>query len=207
MSAISVIIPVYNIARYLDDCVQSVLNQTFNDIEVILVDDGSTDGICPEMCDEYTKNDKRVKVIHKTNGGLMAAWMTGVENSTSKYICFVDGDDWIEPNMYEEMLDNLLETDADFVHTGYVSEKEGEIKVQCKFETGVIDSPINDMDLWRAFMSLNKNFSFNNYIWSKLFKREPFISCYNNVPDEKCLGEDRIVLTELLLKCGKILVL
>ena len=130
MSAISVIIPVYNIARYLDDCVQSVLNQTFNDIEVILVDDGSTDGICPGMCDEYKKNDERVKVIHKTNGGLMAAWMTGVENSTSKYICFVDGDDWVDLDMLESLYARVANADEikDIVSSNYIIEKKNEKK-------------------------------------------------------------------------------
>ena len=76
---VSVIIPVYNTAKYLDECMKSVLGQTFSDIEIILVDDGSTDGISPKMCDDYGTSDDRVRVIHKVNGGLMSAWIEGTK--------------------------------------------------------------------------------------------------------------------------------
>lgn len=101
MAAISVIIPVYNTAEYLGQCMESVLGQTFKDFEVLLVDDGSTDGVSPAMCDTYADKDKRVRVIHKENGGLMSAWMRGVSESDSAYLFFVDSDDWIDTDMLE----------------------------------------------------------------------------------------------------------
>ena len=86
MAKISVIIPVYNTAKYLDECMTTVVNQSFEDLEIILVDDGSTDGVSPKMCDEYAEGDHRVKVIHKENGGLISAWTEGVVEATSDYV-------------------------------------------------------------------------------------------------------------------------
>lgn len=102
MPKVSVIIPIYNVERYLDRCVQSVLSQTLKDIEIILVDDGSPDG-CPAMCDEYAKKDCRVKVIHKKNGGLGYARNSGLEIATGEYVAFVDSDDFIDVKMYETL--------------------------------------------------------------------------------------------------------
>ena len=101
--AVSVIIPVYKTEKYLRRCVDSVLNQTFTDLEVILVDDGSPDG-CPGICDAYAKIDSRVKVIHKTNGGQAEARNTGLSNATGEYVIFVDSDDWIDPRLCEKVL-------------------------------------------------------------------------------------------------------
>lgn len=100
---ISIIIPVYNKAKYLDDCVRSVLDQTMSDIEVILVDDGSTDNISPQMCDDYAAKDSRVRVIHKENGGLMSAWICGTKEAQAPYVSYVDSDDWVDTDMYEAL--------------------------------------------------------------------------------------------------------
>ena len=104
---VSVIIPVYNVEKYLEKCIDSVLNQTYNNIEIILVDDGSTDN-CGTICDEYSKKDDRIKVIHKENGGLSDARNAGIEIATGKFLTFIDSDDFIEDN-YIELLYNTLE--------------------------------------------------------------------------------------------------
>lgn len=85
---ISVVLPIYNVEKYLNRCLKSVVNQTYKNIEIILVDDGSTDQ-CPELCEEWSRKDKRIKVIHKENAGLGMARNTGIENATGKYICFL----------------------------------------------------------------------------------------------------------------------
>lgn len=103
MPKVSVIVPVYNAETYLSECVDSILNQTIEDIECILVDDGSTDG-SPAICDAYAARDSRVKVIHKQNGRAAAARNAGLRVATGDYIAFVDSDDWISPDMYEKML-------------------------------------------------------------------------------------------------------
>ena len=108
MKLISVIVPVYNVQAYLQRCVDSILAQTYENLEVILVDDGSPDS-CPEICDEYAKKDARVRVIHKENGGLSSARNAGLDIAQGEYIGFVDSDDYISPNMYESLLQRLSE--------------------------------------------------------------------------------------------------
>ena len=100
---ISVIIPVYNVERYLDECIKSIVNQTYENLEIILVDDGSPDN-CPRMCDDWAKKDERIRVIHKENGGLASARNAGMNICTGEYISFVDSDDWMELNAYESLL-------------------------------------------------------------------------------------------------------
>ena len=107
MTEVSIIVPVYNVEKYLENCIQSILNQTFKNFELILVDDGSTDN-SGKICDIYEKKDSRIKVIHKDNGGLSSARNAGIDIAGSKYIGFVDSDDSIHPKMYE-VLYNLIE--------------------------------------------------------------------------------------------------
>ena len=101
-SLISIIVPVYNVEEYLDECVQSLVNQTYTNIEIILVDDGSPDR-CPDMCDEWANRDNRIRVIHKVNGGLSSARNVGIENATGDYLSFVDSDDFFDKMMYEKL--------------------------------------------------------------------------------------------------------
>lgn len=103
---VSIVIPMYNVEKYLEKCIKSILNQTYSNLEIIFVDDGSPDR-CGQICDEYAKKDKRIKVIHKENGGLSDARNIGIENSTGKYITFIDSDDYID-NCYIELLYNTL---------------------------------------------------------------------------------------------------
>ena len=104
---ISVILPVYNVEKYIDRCLESVLNQTYKNIEIILVDDGSKDN-CPKICDEYAKKDNRVRVIHKTNGGLSDARNAGIKIAKGKYITLIDSDDYVEKD-YVDFLYNLIQ--------------------------------------------------------------------------------------------------
>lgn len=109
---ISVIIPIYKVEKYLDECIKSVVDQTYKNIEIILVDDGSPD-VCPEMCEEWAKKDSRIKVIHKKNGGLSDARNAGLDIASGEYIAFVDSDDWVLPNMYEKLLEVIKREQAD----------------------------------------------------------------------------------------------
>lgn len=114
---VTVVIPIYNVERWLDRCVTSVVNQTYRDLEIILVDDGSPDR-CPQMCDEWSKRDKRIKVIHKKNAGLGMARNSGIALASGKYICFVDSDDYIEENTLEECVRAAEREQADIVCYG-----------------------------------------------------------------------------------------
>ena len=108
MPAVSVIVPVYNVEKYLDKCVQSIVSQTFKDIEIILVDDGSKDK-SGRMCDEWSRRDKRVKVIHKENGGIADARNVGLSHSNGQWILFIDSDDWYEKQDHIETLLNFAQ--------------------------------------------------------------------------------------------------
>lgn len=117
---LSVIVPVYNVENYLSDCIDSILNQTYSNFELFLVDDGSPDR-CGEICDEYAKKDTRIKVIHKENGGQGSARNRALDVASGDYIAFVDSDDYIEPNMYEVMIEALERTNSDMSLCGFIT--------------------------------------------------------------------------------------
>ena len=125
---ISVIIPVYNTAKYMDECLESVLTQTFKEFEVILVDDGSTDGLSPAKCDEYAAKDNRIIAVHKPNGGLISAWTEGVKRACADYLCFLDSDDWVDTDMLEKLyaLTNPSFSDSEIISGNYIVEKNNE---------------------------------------------------------------------------------
>ena len=136
MPKVSVIIPVYKVEQYLSRCVDSVLRQMFADIEVILVDDGSPD-CCPKICDNYSEQDERVVVIHKTNGGLASARNAGMRAATGEYIFFVDSDDWIDSNTRKQLVEIADNYNVDFVryrpmYAGWPGREEGSL---CNFGT------------------------------------------------------------------------
>ena len=119
---ISVIVPVYNVEQYLSKCVESILGQTYTNLEIILVDDGSPDN-CGKMCDEYAAKDKRVKVIHKENGGLVSARNAGYDIMSGDWHMYVDSDDWIDANMCEKLVKALVKCpDVDMLYCKYVQE-------------------------------------------------------------------------------------
>lgn len=115
---VSVIVPVYNVEKYLARCVNSLLGQTLHDIEIILVDDGSPDR-CPLMCDAYAEEDKRIKVIHKENGGLGYARNSGIDAATGEYVAFLDSDDYVDKDTYEWLYGQAMKTDADGIFYDY----------------------------------------------------------------------------------------
>lgn len=123
LKKISVIITVYNVRNYMDICIKSVINQTYKNLEIILVDDGSTDG-SGKKCEEWGERDRRIKIIHKENGGAVSARRAGVEAATGDYIGFVDADDWIEPDMYELMADMGIVENVDIVSVEDIREYE-----------------------------------------------------------------------------------
>lgn len=118
---VSIIVPIYNVEKYLDRCMDSLLNQTLMDIEIIMVDDGSPDN-CPKMCDEYAKNDNRVKVVHKKNGGLGFARNSGLDVATGEYVAFVDSDDYVGLDMYKTLYDKAEVDKCDAVFCGFRTE-------------------------------------------------------------------------------------
>lgn len=131
---ISVIIPVYKVESFLCRCIDSVLNQTYNNLEVVLVDDGSPDG-CSAICDEYARKDNRVIVIHKRNGGLSSARNAALNSSLKgDYVTFVDSDDWIAPDTYEYCTKLMEKNKADIIQFGYMTTKEYTFETNIKKE-------------------------------------------------------------------------
>lgn len=123
---ISIIVPVYNVAEYLPECVNSIINQTYKNLEIILVDDGSTDA-CPDICDGYAKRDSRIRVIHKKNGGLSDARNAGLDICTGEWIGFVDSDDYIANDMYEKLYGSAVEAQADVSVCQSIKNKNGKL--------------------------------------------------------------------------------
>lgn len=115
---VTVVIPVYNVEKYLDRCLKSIVSQIYENLEILLIDDESPDR-CPEICENWAKSDKRIRVIHKKNAGLGMARNTGIENATGSYICFVDSDDYIELDTIEKTYRKAVECQADVVYYGY----------------------------------------------------------------------------------------
>ena len=141
---VSVIVPVYNVEKYLNKCVDSIINQTYKNLEIILVDDGSKDS-SGEICDQYAAQDKRIRVIHKKNGGASDARNLGLENATGEYIGFIDSDDWIEVDMYEKMIQFAHTYETDIVCCGRYN-VYGDIK-----KTGLcpkVDAIISDTEMF-----------------------------------------------------------
>ncbi len=165
---ISIIVPVYNKAKYLDKCLNSVLEQTYKDLEIILVDDGSKDNSL-SICEDYAKRDNRIKVFHKENGGAASARNLGLDNSKGEYIGFVDADDFIDSSMYEELLALMVDNNLKMIDSGrrtisedYKVLREDAIAEPLVIQTG--EEAIKDLLLWRG------NCSF----CTRLYKREIF---------------------------------
>lgn len=115
---VSIVLPIYNVEKYLDRCIESVINQTYRNLEILLVDDGSPDD-CPQKCEEWAKKDGRIKVIHKANAGLGYARNTGIENASGEYICFFDSDDYIDPSTIEKAYNTAQKNNSDMVLFGH----------------------------------------------------------------------------------------
>lgn len=131
---VTVVLPVYNVEKYLERCLKSIANQTYRNLEIIIVDDGSTDR-CPEICDEWEKKDNRIKVVHKENAGLGFARNTGIENATGEYICFFDSDDYIDLNTIEKIYELAEKEKADIVTFGFCNVNKdgtvGKVNIPC----------------------------------------------------------------------------
>lgn len=201
---ISVIIPVYNIEPYLEKCIDSVLNQTYTNLEIILVDDGSTDG-SSQVCDKYMTRDKRIKVIHKKNGGLVSARKAGVKVAMGDYTTYVDGDDWIETSMYENMIGQIADADAILcgVKRDYGDGCSLEIN---KVEEGLYYGKCLEDKVWRRMIYAGTFFErgIQPHVVNILSKTALLKRNQSEVPDGIGVGEDAACLYPLLLQCTKL---
>lgn len=203
---ISVIVPIYNVKAYLPRCIESIQGQTFSHLQIILIDDGSTDE-SGRICDAYAKDDARIEVLHTPNGGLVMARKAGLRLAKGDYIGFVDGDDFIDANMYEEMLAKILETKADFINAGYYLEHKNEQAVEINCEDKVYDLNHN-----RIQFMINHTLVFSNCSDSsmlpclcfKLFQAELIRKTYSKVPDAQQFGDDNVCLCLCIMEARRI---
>jgi len=184
---ISVIVPIYNAEPYLQKCLNSIEAQSHSNLEIILIDDGSTDK-CPQICDEYAVKDSRIKVIHKKNGGVASARNAGLKIATGEYIAFVDSDDWIEPTMYSDLLDVCLNHNCDYV--GCSTQIRGGTSGQIKFLTA--------NEYFADYLNGNMFLT----VWSRLCRREVCIDI--KFPENMMVCEDGFVALPTLEKAKKI---
>lgn len=194
---ITIIIPAYNIECYLNKCIESIVKQTYKDIEIIIVNDGSTDNTS-KMCDIWKNKDNRIKYIYKNNGGLSSARNSGLNIATGKYIVFIDSDDFIENNMIEVLYNNIKNNDADIsiCNRYYYYEKDNQSRLRFEHVNKIIN-----MDKKEALINL-MNFSyFDMSAWCKMYKKELF----NDIrfPEGKYC-EDYYIMYKLFDKTNKI---
>ncbi len=165
---ITIVIPVYNVEPYLRRCIDSILSQTFQDFELILVDDGSPDG-CGHICDEYALKSPRIRVIHKKNGGLSDARNSGLFDAQGEYIAFIDSDDWVAPSFLSDMMEALQDTEADICECEVLrtSGEEGE-----RPNPGIADVPVRVFNTEEALKELISDRILHQHVWNKLYRRE-----------------------------------
>ena len=205
--SLSIIIPIYNTEKYLKQCLDSVVSQTIDDIEILCVDDGSTDG-SNKILEGYERIDPRIKAIHKSNGGLVSARKAGVAAAKGKYIGFVDSDDWIEPDMYETLYRIANEKDADMVSSGYIV--DGNYR---SFEYDGID-PGDYKDLHRTeflehiiFHMQKEDLGLRGSLCCKLFRADILKQVQPLIPEDVSIAEDKMCMITFVLNCHSVTVI
>lgn len=193
MAYLSIIVPVYNAEKYLSHCIDSILAQTLQDFELILVDDGSTD-LSGKICDSYSQSDSRVKVIHKENGGVSKARNVGITAASGDWLGFVDADDWLAPAMYDKMRQIAINSKADIVYCDFFAVK--------KYETAPVTQPEHSGDN----LSLVKSFIMRGWtvVWNLLIRRNLVVANNLKFNEKIKFGEDFVFLLEGLLLAKKI---
>lgn len=187
---ISVVVPVYKVEKYLKKCVDSIIAQTYKNIEIILVDDGSPDS-CPEICDEYAEKDSRVKVVHQQNGGLSAARNSGIKAAAGEYISFVDSDDFIQPLYIEQLFITARDSGAPVSMCSYSYD-----------ENGLNSEIINDFKIYTAHDAVKEILTekaFTTSAWSKLYKTDLFGDI---LFPEGAIFEDYAAIPRIISKAG-----
>ena len=169
---ISIVVPIYKVEKYLARCIKSLLNQTYTNLEIILVDDGSPD-LCPQMCEEYAQIDPRIIVIHKKNGGLSSARNIGIKRATGTYIGFVDSDDYVDHNMFALLYESIKRNNADISICGHYTEKGNRLTIE--------EPPIDNEVIYssqEALKLLLEDIQIKNYAWDKLYRIDLFNDVY-----------------------------
>ncbi len=201
MGKISIIIPVYNVENYIDICISSILAQTYQNLEILLIDDGSTDdsGL---LCDKYGQQDRRIRVFHKKNGGVSSARNLGIEKATGTYISFVDPDDWIEPDMYAVIKEQFDRTDADVVFCGYWEDYPQSLNLSSILHMPDKQGGVNGQAaLYQCLIGMG--YGYFTSVWNKVFKAD-FIKKSQIFFENFAIGEDEVWLAKILPKAKNV---
>ena len=203
---VSVIVPVYNAGTLLVKCIDSILKQTHRCIQLILIDDGSTDHSL-EICEYFAKKDNRIEVYHIANSGSVAARKYGLRFVQGEYIAFVDADDYLAPDRILSLLSVITKSNADFVHAGHMEETDRNKNVVCDFSEVVVelDSVEKRIRFLQKYVLDGAEGNYISYsIWSKLFKSNFIKKCFENLEDEQQYGEDLLCLFRCILESKRI---
>ena len=194
---VSIIVPVFNVEIYIDECINSILHQTYQNLEILIIDDGSEDN-CGNIVDEYAKTDGRVKVFHKENGGISSARNLALKHATGEYYCFIDSDDFYELDFVEKMISALVNSKADMVFCNYYS---------CYVDRNTPGRKYLEVEDGRVFSSEEYLRWFYGYsgacafMWNKMFKKEIF----RNLEFKNMLCEDAQIMLYIIDRCQKII--
>lgn len=204
---LSIIIPVYNTKEYLSRCLDSVLAQQVSDMEVICVDDGSTDG-SGDLLDQYASADSRIQVIHRENGGLVQARKTGIQLAQGKYVGYVDSDDYIEPEMYQVLCGIAEQYETDMVSSGYILEKGTQIEFYDGFSEGLYRGrAMNTLREQALFNEKEKAIGLRPSLCDKLFRASLLKKVQLSIPDEITNCEDRLCTLACILEAESVYIL
>lgn len=204
---ISIIVPVYNVENYLEESISSLVNQTYDNLEILLVNDGSKDG-SGRICDELAEHDNRIRVIHKENGGVVSAWTTGAREATGDYLNFMDSDDWVDLEMIEEMAAHLTGKQREIVACDYVIEK-GEGKRQFVYQRlapGAYTRADLQEDVFPKLLGEEERFVFFSRcmkLYSRQLVTENLCFCDKRVR----MGDDSLITIPALLDCERLVVM
>lgn len=204
---VSIIVPIYNVEKYLERCMNTLVNQTFKDIEIIMVDDGSPDN-CPQLCDEYAKKDARIKVVHKKNGGLADARNAGLDVATGKYIAFVDSDDFVKENMYENLYNIAINNSADTVFCGhyqYSNNKAIEGKRNLREKKVFEGNDLNEfaLDFVASPIGVKTDWKYEMSVWHGIYSNELIQKDHIRFRSEREILSEDIYFNQLYLVHSK----
>lgn len=190
---ISLVVPVYNVQEYLPECLDSLLGQSFAAIEIILVDDGSTDASA-EICDRYAARDGRIRVVHQQNAGVSKARNVGIRLARGKYLGFVDGDDWVDRDYCKRLYETLIDYRADISICSYYVARSRKTKPEAA------DGKITIYDRKEAIRMLYEDVRIRSFSWNKLFRRELFDGI--GFPEDRIMCEDMAIMHKLFYRTG-----
>lgn len=204
---VSIIVPIYNVESFLQRCISSIVSQTYDKIEIILVDDGSTDS-CPQKIKDWMECDGRIKVVSKKNGGLVSARQAGLSIATGEYVLYVDGDDWLERNCVEAFVSILEKNDVDLIccyATYYFKDFQKVYKIP--YRTGLYDKKNLQKEIYPSLIHDKKLKYFPPTAWAKIFKRNLLLPKQMNVNPRIVMGEDGAFTKPYILSISSMYIL